>query len=117
MSFVTEPGESSEGVRVLALSGQLDAHACHILKDELNAQLERGLLSVVLDCSRLEYISSAGLGVLKQMTGAFSNRDGVLCLSCVPAKVATVLDLLGFSHLIRVYASNRDAIVGCRTAT
>ena len=64
----------------------------------------------MLDCHELEYISSAGLGVLKQMRKEFENHGGDVRLTRLPAKIASILDLLGFSKIIKSFKGNEEGI-------
>lgn len=110
MSFAVSRAKVENGVQVLTMTGQLDAHSYYILKDELGALLEEANTSVVLDCHELEYISSAGLGVLKQMRKEFETKGGDIRLTRLPVKIANILDLLGFSKIIKSFKSNEEGI-------
>lgn len=110
MSFSVERVRDEQGVQILAVQGQLDAHSYHSLKDELNALLHEGVSQLVLDCHGLEYISSAGLGVLKHMRKEFEQKGGDLRLARVPAKIVNILDLLGFSKIIKSFKSVEDGV-------
>lgn len=117
MSFEVNRGEQQDGVRLVVIKGQLDAHSYHLLKDELKSLLDEGDTRIVLDCSELEYISSAGLGTLKQMRKELAGKDGDLRLARVPAKISNILNLLGFSKIMQIYESNEDAVGSYGAAT
>lgn len=97
-------------VEVLSLKGQLDAHTFPSLQKELEGLAEGNEPRVVLDCQDLEYISSAGLGVLKKMTREFRDRQGDIRLAALPPKINNVVSLLGFDQVIQVYTGLTDAI-------
>ena len=98
-------------VSVLALHGQLDAETFPGLQGELEEVLDgSGAPKVVLDCADLEYISSAGLGVLSKMTKEFRDKQGDLRLAALPEKIASVVSLLGFDQVIKVFAHTDDAV-------
>lgn len=96
-------------VRVLSLVGQLDAHTF----PQLQAALE-GISDmepkVVLEFSGLEYISSAGLGVLSKMTKEFREREGDIRLAQLPDKIKNIMDLLGFSQVIQILGTVDEAV-------
>ncbi|MGE0709478.1 MAG: STAS domain-containing protein [Planctomycetota bacterium] len=102
--------ESREDVRVLRLKGQLDAHTFPALQEQLEGLDEADPPRVVLDCSGLEYVSSAGLGVLKKMSRDFRQRDGDLRLASLTEKIANVMSLLGFNQVIRVFGDLDEAV-------
>ncbi len=63
----------------IIISGRLDAAQCAIAQ----SFLDRVQGPVTLDCSRLEYISSAGLGVLLKTQKRLSASQGKLRLAGV----------------------------------
>ena len=54
---------TEQGLSVFALEGYLDAHTAPAFEKALEAEFEAGRVRLVVECSRLTYISSAGLGV------------------------------------------------------
>lgn len=91
-------------VVVLELRGQLDAETFPRLQSELEDVVDQGSSPrVILDCSPLEYISSAGLGVLSKMTKEFRDHGGDLRLARLPEKIRSVVSLLGFDQVIQVF--------------
>lgn len=98
------------GVEVLALSGQLDAHTFPQLQDALEALAAEARHKVVLDCTKLEYVSSAGLGVLKKMSRELREQAGDIRLAALTPKIKNVVDLLGFSQVIQVFGDSEAAV-------
>lgn len=94
---VIESPSPKEGVTVVALSGQLDAHTAPEFERFLE-QLVRGKSKhkLILDFGSLEYISSAGLGVLMGFIEEVRSDGGDMKFARVPEKIYHVLDLLGF---------------------
>jgi len=117
MDFSAERAASVDGVQTIALEGQLDAHSYHVLKDQLASLLAESKAQIVLDCKGLEYISSAGLGVLKQMRKEFKEAGGDLYLAAVPGKIDNILNLLGFSKIIRVFPTNDEAVASFQSSS
>ncbi|MCO5172216.1 MAG: STAS domain-containing protein [Planctomycetes bacterium] len=101
---------SGRSVRVLNLKGQLDAHTFPDLQRELEALVSGDTPRVVLDCSSLDYISSAGLGVLKKMTREFRGKQGDIRLAQLPPKIDNVVSLLGFSQVLRTFKGLDEAV-------
>ena len=108
---------SGAAVTIIALSGQLDAHTA----PEFERFLERvvrdeGKRQLVLDFHGLEYISSAGLGVLmglieevRAVDDRSSTVGGDIKLAALPEKIFHVLDLLGFPIVFQIFPSVREA--------
>ena len=97
-------------VDVLRLAGQLDAHSFPKLQEALEGLGAEERAQVVLDCGNLEYISSAGLGVLKKMSREFRDKKGDIRLAALTPKIKNVVDLLGFSQVIKVFPAPDEAV-------
>jgi anti-sigma B factor antagonist len=95
--FATTITEVAGGVVVITLSGQLDAHTAPEFERFLE-QTIRGerKTKIVLDFGPLEYIASAGLGVLMGFIEEVRGEGGDIKFAAVPEKIFHVLDLLGF---------------------
>jgi anti-anti-sigma factor len=85
-----------EGVVVIA--GRLDAAQ----SPAAQAFLDRLDGTVTLDCSGLEYISSAGLGVLLKTQKRLLGRAGKLRLSGVGRHLQDILVYSGFDQLFEI---------------
>jgi anti-sigma B factor antagonist len=114
---VSERSETRADITVIELSGQLDAHTA----PEFERFLERvvrdeGKRKLVLDFHGLEYISSAGLGVLmglieevRAVDSNSSTTGGDMKLAALPEKIFHVLDLLGFPIVFQIFPTVREA--------
>ncbi len=107
---VSETSEASAPVTIIALSGQLDAHTApeferfleQVVRDDDKHRL-------VLDFHGLEYISSAGLGVLMGLIEEVRAAGGDMKLAELPEKIFHVLDLLGFPIVFQIFSSVAEA--------
>ncbi len=86
----------------IALEGRLDTMTAPELEKELNRSLD-GVKSLVLDFSKLDYISSAGLRVLLSAHKIMSARDGMKVKN-VNEIVQEVLEVTGFADILTIEA-------------
>ena len=84
----------------LALEGRLDTGTSPELEKELKASLEN-TENLILDFSRLSYISSAGLRVLLTAQKAMSGKGGMK-IKNVNEIVREVFDMTGFSGILTI---------------
>ena len=84
----------------IAPEGRLDTMTAPELEAELNASL-KDVESLVLDFSKLEYISSAGLRVLLSAHKAMSGKGGMKVTN-VNEIVAEVFDVTGFADILTI---------------
>jgi anti-sigma B factor antagonist len=89
---------------LLAVQGKVDSYTAPDLTkaiEELNTQ---GRFKIVLDLSKLEYMSSAGFRALLvgQRNCKRYNR-GEIVLASVPKRIMDALDLTGFTPLFKIF--------------
>lgn len=84
----------------IALEGRLDTMTSPELEAELNDSLKNAD-SLVLDFSKLDYISSAGLRVLLSAHKAMSTKGGMKVTN-VNEIVREVFDVTGFADILTI---------------
>ena len=82
----------------IALEGRLDTITAPELDAELNKDMP-GADSLVLDFSKLDYISSAGLRVLLS-TQKTMNRQGTMKLIGVSETIMEIFEITGFCDIL-----------------
>ncbi len=88
---------------ILELVGQLDAHTAPEFERYLEARVKAGARHrIILDFHLLDYISSAGLGVLMGLIEEVRSGGGDIKLAALPEKIFHVLDLLGFPMVFQI---------------
>ncbi|MCH7620037.1 MAG: STAS domain-containing protein, partial [Candidatus Marinimicrobia bacterium] len=68
-----------------------------------------GRYKLVLNFKELEYISSAGLGVIMGNIEEIRSHDGDIKLSDMSEKIFRVFDLVGFPSLYDIFDSQEEA--------
>jgi anti-sigma B factor antagonist len=96
-------------IQIIKAEGYLDSSTFNQLQELLEKLVEGAKYHVIVEFGNLNYISSAGLGVLMGMLNEFRNNDGDLKLANMSPKVRNLFDMLGFSRLIRIFDSCEDA--------
>lgn len=85
----------------LLLDGRLDAVTAMDV-EEIFLQTAERFDKVILNMEKLQYISSAGLRVLKQTYMVMAKKSGMLELRNVNKLVMEVFEMTGFSGLLRI---------------
>ena len=98
------------GVRVLALDGYLDAHTAPQFERAIEEEMASGSVRLVAECSKLDYISSAGLGVFMSFLEEIRDKGGDLKIAAVQPQVFQVFDVLGFPSLFDMTSSVEEAV-------
>lgn len=86
---------------VVLIAGRLDAAQAAVAQNFLDALPG----TVTLDCTALEYISSAGLGVLLKTQKRLKSSGGELRLTKVSQQIFHIFALAGFDQIFRIEAA------------
>ncbi len=97
-------------IQKVRISGYLDSSTFPQLQEHLDNLLKQGSHYYLLDLENLDYISSAGLGVLMGILREVREKEGDLKIINMSEKIARVFDLLGFSRLMKVYPTEAEAL-------
>ncbi len=99
-----------DGVHILDLHGELDAHTAPELEAALQQCLRNGNYQILINGRDLDYISSAGLGVFMAYIEEIREKGGDLKIAELKPSVYNVFDLLGFPLLFDILPSEAEAL-------
>ncbi|MEI6577313.1 MAG: STAS domain-containing protein [Bacteroidota bacterium] len=98
--------ESKQGnVLVLELVGRLDTSNYAEAEKKIVALLNAGEKYCLIDCSKLDYISSSGLRVLLVTLKKLGQSNGKLVLCCLNDSIAEIFEIAGFNNIFTVEPS------------
>lgn len=95
--------ELEDGIRLIKLIGRLDMEGTTRVDQEFVQRCAGENVFVLVDLSRMSYISSIGIPMLIGTAKAVANRGGRLAFLNPQSTVKYVLDITGVSHVIRIY--------------
>ena len=91
-----------EGIDLLVLIGEIDASSSIELDLAIAKSVGEGYSRILVDCSSLDYISSAGLGVFMSYIEEFKDRKINMVLFGMSEKVANTFSILGLNELLQI---------------
>ncbi|MBQ3790260.1 MAG: STAS domain-containing protein [Lachnospiraceae bacterium] len=91
--------EQSENQTTLYLKGRMDLGGARSASGPFMEQADQAM-KIVLDCSELEYVASAGLRVLKQLHQTMKDKGGNLILKGIRPDVMDILEMTGFDAML-----------------
>ena len=103
-------GKTENDVSTLQVSGYLDITTAAELENALAGLLQDDHCKVVVDLSRVTYISSAGWGIFIGEIKGIRNQGGDLKLAGMTSEVYEVFQLLEFQSILESYASAEEAV-------
>jgi anti-sigma B factor antagonist len=97
-------------VAVVEPAGFINAHTVRDFERLLEEIVQSGRYTILLNCSELNYISSAGLGAIMGLIETVRENGGDILLSNLQENVFAIFDTLGFTQLYRVFSDEDQAL-------
>jgi anti-sigma B factor antagonist len=94
----------------LAVSGELDLPSAGHVQERLAELIEDDARRIVVDLMGVNFIDSAGLGVLLSATKAMRSNGGELVLAADDRRILRLLEITGLDRIMRVEASFVEAV-------
>lgn len=94
---------------ILHVRGEVDASSSIVVDEALHNELQAGTPKILVDCSGLSYISSAGLGVFMSYIQEFEEKQIKFALYGLDDKVKSVFQILGLDQLLPLHNSKEEA--------
>ncbi len=101
--------KSEGGVTILGIGGVIDTGVAPQFEIEMKKAVAGGG-RFVGDCSQLEHITSAGIGVLIAMKNTIQAAGGTFVMSAVSDKIMKVFTMLNLDKLVRIYPTVGEAV-------
>jgi anti-sigma B factor antagonist len=96
-------------IDTIAIIGEIDASSSIELDLAIAKSVGEGFKKIMIDCSALEYISSAGLGVFMSYIEEFQDKHIAMVLFGLKEKVANTFQILGLADLLHIRETKTDA--------
>ena len=110
LEYSVEMVGSRKAIAVLSLDGYVDSATSLNMDEAIDSILQQKVYHVVVDLTKVSYISSAGWGVFISKIKDIRENQGGLKIAGMRPDVRDVFDLLGFGHIIEAHDSVADAV-------
>ena len=92
--------QNNETIAVIA--GRVDTVTSSDLENTISQVWDKPSITLVFDCSQMEYISSSGLRVVLKAHKQVTATGGKFILKNLNSDVRSVMDLTGFSRILTI---------------
>lgn len=90
------------GETIVCLIGRLDTPASQEVAPQVEALKEDAAGTLVLDCSKLTYISSSGLRIFLTLRKAAAEKGGTVIVQDINDEIRSVFMMTGFLNLFTI---------------
>ena len=106
--------ELDRSVLILSADGGLNADTAGEFVGQLEALVDAGLSRIIVDCTRLDYISSYGIGVLMRLHNKLARHGGDVRIAAARSKVLAALTLVRLGGVLHIYPDVNHARLSFR---
>ncbi len=110
MATLQYSSSKHDSVVLIKIGGSLDAENAPRFAKKMEEEIGRGAYRIVCSMPQLDYIASAGLGVLISINETLNARGGGLKLSSLNPKIQKIFKLLGFTSIFKIYETDGEAM-------
>lgn len=86
----------------VSIDGRMDTLNSKDFEKDVQPLLSEENPDIVVDCTKLQYISSSGLRVFMSLLKSVNSHKGKLVLKNMTAEVKEVFDMIGFSAIFDI---------------
>ncbi|HMV46741.1 MAG TPA: STAS domain-containing protein [Blastocatellia bacterium] len=98
-----------DGLSIVTLEGFVDAHTAPAFENTIQSEIKAGRHRIIVDCAKLSYISSAGLGVFMSFVEEVREIGGDIKICGLVPKVKHTFDILGFQDIFEMLDDQQAA--------
>ena len=95
---------------LITVEGEADASSSIHLDNSIKESIAENHKIILVDCTGLNYISSAGLGVFMSHIGEIEEKEINFVLFGLSEKVQNVFNMLGLDQLLTIKSNKENAL-------
>ena len=107
--------EIDERTTLVAVSGEIHVTTAPEFSECLNAVIERGKTSLILDLSAVAFIDSTGLSVLLNGLRSVTRAGGRMVLACSNPTVLRLFEITKLDSTFDIRATRDEAVAAMRS--
>jgi stage II sporulation protein AA (anti-sigma F factor antagonist) len=98
-------------VRVYFPEGRLDHSQSLAAETKLNSAIKEGVSKLILDLSKLDYLSSSGLRVMISLVKQIAERKGRIVFCSLSPSVESLIEMTALQNDLVVYPTLFEALL------
>lgn len=102
--------EEVEDRVILRIDGRIDAASAPALDRKIEGLIAEDRCRLLLDFSRVDYLSSAGMRTLLAASKKAKAKHGMVILFSLSDEVEEIIKMAGFDKVLRICSSEKEAL-------
>lgn len=96
-------------ILIIGINGRLDTTNYGILENKLMSITDSGPVKIIMDCGKMEYISSSGLRVFLMALKKVTIMKGRFILADLQETIREIFEIAGFTTIFEIYKTKEEA--------
>lgn len=110
MSILQYSSSKQGNVILIRVGGSLDAETAPKFSKKIDGEISKGAVNILCNLEKLDYIASAGLGVIISANETLRKKGGEVRLSSMNEKIKKIFKLLGFLNLFKIFDNEDEGL-------
>lgn len=102
--------EKTEKCTVVGIIGRLDTTNYNILEKRLMDLIENRQDKILIECSKMDYVSSSGLRILLMALKKITLVKGKFVLCGLQENIREIFEISGFTSIFEIYTDKDEAL-------
>ena len=95
---------------IIGISGRLDTINYSILEKRLMELIDQNVSRILVNCSRMDYVSSSGLRILLMALKRITMVKGKFVLCSLQENIREIFEISGFTTIFEIYPNEEEAL-------
>jgi anti-sigma B factor antagonist len=95
---------------IIGINGRLDTTNYGILEKKLKDLIDEREHRILVDCARMDYVSSSGLRILLMTLKSLSQVNGKFILCNLQENIKEIFEISGFNSIFEIYPTKDEAL-------
>jgi anti-sigma B factor antagonist len=102
--------EKAENCVIVGISGRLDTTNYNVLEQRLMNLIDGGQDRILVECSKMDYVSSSGLRILLMALKKISLAKGKFVLCGLQENIREIFEISGFTSIFEIHPGKSEAL-------
>ena len=102
--------KKTESCVIVGIHGRLDTTNYGILEKHLKDLIDNKNTKIMVDCLKMDYVSSSGLRILLMTLKTITQAGGKFVLCNLQENIKEIFEISGFNSIFEIYPTQEDAL-------
>jgi anti-anti-sigma factor len=102
--------QKTDQCMVIGITGRLDTTNYNILEKKLMELIDGQQTRILVECSKMDYVSSSGLRILLMALKKVSVVKGKFALCGLQENIREIFEISGFTNIFEIYPDKEEAL-------